>query len=237
MTPVEELSQLAGAAAQLRARIGEKALREPLEALRQSSANAARAWSGSNLGYHADVYYGDLEPKPPEVQFSAEWGLEERWPVHSPDRFWRIMDHEGVIDEIVARAGGHDPKAIDAAIAPIREAFAGLRENAISILSAVLSATPDSFLQTKLQEIKGLKAPDPSTIAREFLPDGQIFTRDTLALTQKLRVAPHQSVLALPRSAAVTASAIDGLEKAARVSASHLQRLEQAQQKKWGVPE
>jgi predicted nucleotide-binding protein len=142
------------------------------------------------------------------------------------------MDHEAVIDEIVSRAGGHDPKAIeDAELAPIREAFAGQKENAISILSAVLSVTSDAFLQNKLEEIEKLKAPDPSTIARRLVPNGQIFTRDTLALTQKLRIAPHQSVSAFPLSAGVTASAIDGLERAARLSASHLQRLEQGKQK------
>jgi predicted nucleotide-binding protein len=106
----------------------------------------------------------------------------------------------------------------------------GLKDNGISILSAVLGVNTDTFLQDKLEEMGNLKAPDPFTIAYGFLPKGQIFTRDTLALTQKLRVAPHQSVAALPRSAAVTASAIEGLERAARLSASHIQRLEQAKQ-------
>jgi hypothetical protein len=117
---VDELLQLADAAAQLRTRIQEKALQKPLEGLRQSSATAARAWSGSNLGYHADVYYEDLQPKPPAVQFSAEWGLEERWPVHCPDLHWQIMDSKAVIDKIISHAGGHDPKAIDVELAPIR---------------------------------------------------------------------------------------------------------------------
>ena len=62
-------------------------------------------------------------------------------------------------------------------------------------------------------------------MAHSFVPSGRIFTRDTLALTQQLRVAPHQSVLALPVSATATETAIDDLQRAARLSASHLRRL------------
>jgi hypothetical protein len=225
MSALDDLSQIAAAAEQLLTRIRDERLQKPLESLRRSSKDAARAWSGSNLGYHATVYCEDLQPKPPEAQFSAEWGLEERWPVHSPHPCWRIMDHQAVIDEIVSRAGGYDPKVIDAQLAPIRVTFGDLKENAISILSAVRSVTTDDFLQTKLQEIKKLNASDPSTVAYSFLPKGQIFTRDTLALTQGLHVAPHQSVLALSVCATATETAIDDLHRAARLSASHLERV------------
>ena len=78
MTAIEDLSQIAGSVAVVRARIQNKALKAPIEALRKSAKNAARAWSGSNIGYHAVVYYEDLQPTPPGVQFSGEWGLEER---------------------------------------------------------------------------------------------------------------------------------------------------------------
>jgi hypothetical protein len=204
MSAVGDLSQIADAAAQLLTCIRDKALQKPLDALRRSAQNAARAWSGSNLGYHATVYYADLQPKPPTAQFSAEWGLEDRWPVHSPDPYWSIMDSQAVIDEIVSRAGGYDLKLIDAQLAPMRAAIGDLKENAVSALSAVLSTTSDDFLQNKLQEIRKLEAADPHTVALLLLPKGQIFTRDTLALTQGLHVAPHQSVSALLLSAAAS---------------------------------
>jgi hypothetical protein len=46
--------------------------------LRKACEHAKLAWSGSNLGYHATVYYEGIQPKPPNVQFSAEWGLLDR---------------------------------------------------------------------------------------------------------------------------------------------------------------
>jgi hypothetical protein len=147
MNPVEELSQLANAAAEARTRLREKAIQEPLFARRRSCDNVARAWSGSNIGYHATVYYEGLRPKPPAVQFSAEWGLEDVWPAHQPDPHWQIMDRQTVIDEIVSHAGNPDVEALGTELAPIRKVFADLKENTISVLSAVLSKTPDSFLQ------------------------------------------------------------------------------------------
>lgn len=226
MTPTEELSHIPETIAQLRSRIQDNALKGPIEALRESAENAARAWSGSNLGYHAVVYYAGLQPKPPGVLFSAEWGLEERWPVHVPDRGWQIMDKKAVIDEIISRAGGHDPRKFEALLEPIRADFDTIKQTVISVLSVILDEASDTFLQNKLQEIEKLIAPEPHFIAMRFLPKGQLMTRDSHALAQGLHVAPHQSVLALPWSADITEDAIEALDKAVRLSVNHLQRHE-----------
>src|SRR5579863_9295051 len=105
MNATEELFQLANAAATARARCQEKPIREPLHALRQVCDEVGRAWSGSNIGYHATVYYTGLRPKPPDVQFSAEWGLMDCWPTHQPDPGWEMMDYKDVNDYVVSRAG------------------------------------------------------------------------------------------------------------------------------------
>ena len=65
MNATEELFQLADAAAAGRARCQEKILSEPLRVLRQVCEEVGRVWSGSNIGYHATVYYAGLQPKPP----------------------------------------------------------------------------------------------------------------------------------------------------------------------------
>jgi predicted nucleotide-binding protein len=181
------------------------------------------------MGYHATVYFADLVAKPPEAQFSAEWGLEERWPVYQPHPGWTIMDREAVIDEIISRAGGADPKKLDIERASIRDDFIILKENVISILTAVLGTLPDAFLKRKLQEIEQLEPRDPHIIAKGFLPQGQVMTRDTLALTQGFRVAPHQLLSALPVSVTELEAAIDEVAKATQLSAVHLARLEERQ--------
>jgi hypothetical protein len=229
MNPFEELSEITEAAAKPQVRLQDKALRQPIDALRDVCRQIGRAWSGSNLGYHATVYFADFAPKPPEAQFSSEWGLEERWPVHQPHPGWRIMDSEAVVDEIISRAGSADPRKLDIELAPIRDDFVNLKENVISVCTAFLATMSDSFIQRKLQEIEQLQPRDPHSIAMGFLPKGQVMTRDTLALTQRLRVAPHQSVAALPLSAAELEAAIDRLVKATQLSVVHLARLDERQ--------
>jgi hypothetical protein len=104
-------------------------------------------------------------------------GLEERWPVHVPHRGWMIMDREAVIDEIISRAGGADLRKLDIELTPIRDDFENLRENAISILTAILATQPDAFLQKRVQEVEKLTPRDPHAIAMDFLPRGQVMTR------------------------------------------------------------
>jgi len=48
-----------------------------------------RAWSGSALGYHSDLYYGAFQTVPLGFTFSPEWGgmkgLQEGWQTRTPD--------------------------------------------------------------------------------------------------------------------------------------------------------
>ncbi len=48
---------------------------KPLNFLKKAAEEVHKAWSGSNLGYHANVYYRDFAPPPANVHFSPEWGL------------------------------------------------------------------------------------------------------------------------------------------------------------------
>jgi predicted nucleotide-binding protein len=224
-TSTDELFEVADAAANLRARIRDEQLQNPLAAIHNSCEEAKRSWSGSNLGYHATVYYSDLQPKPPKVEFSPEWGLMERWGAHTPDRGWRTMDHQAVVDEILSRAGSPDRSTIEKELASIRENFFGLKERATSLLSANLSDMKDSFLERKLTEIEDLQAPEARTIEAKLVHRGPGWSRDSLAVSQGGRIAPHQSIIALPLSAKTLENGIERLEKTTRESASHLRRL------------
>jgi hypothetical protein len=88
----------------------------------------------------------------------------------------------------------------------------------------MIEDTKDSFLEDKLTRIKKLIAPEPSIIERSAIPSGQVWTRDSHAMTQGLRVAPHQAAVALPLSAITLSNGIEALEMAAREAASHFRR-------------
>jgi hypothetical protein len=229
MTIAEELFQLADAAAEVLAYARADDLQKPLVAIQKACDEANRAWSGSNLGYHADVYWKGLQPKPPAVQFSPEWGLKrtDRWSIDHPDAGeWCTMDRDEVIKTIILRTGSPDIDSIASTLASIREKFSSLKEQAVSLLSTALIEENDPFIERKLKQIDELAVATPDTIALSLVPSGQIFTSDSTAMTQGLRVAPHQSLIGLHLSATMVEDGLNAIEKTSREAASHLQRLE-----------
>jgi predicted nucleotide-binding protein len=226
MTIADELFQVADEASDALERVRTEDLRKPLDAIRQVCEEADRAWSGSNIGYHATVYFDGVRPKPPEAQFSGEWGLMDRWPTHQPHPGWHIMDHQAVIDELLARAGKPDLKALETTLTPIEEKFLSLKERSISLLTAAMSQHQDTFIDRKLHQIEALKLASRHTIALRALPKGRYMTRDTHAMSQGLQAAPHQSLIAHALSATILENGIVSLSSAAREAASHLKRLE-----------
>jgi hypothetical protein len=230
MTLIEELFEVATAAAEARVQINEPGLQKPLAAIHHECEKAKRAWSGSNLGYHATVYYENLEPKPPGVEFSSEWGLMDRWPTHQPAPGWRVMDYQAVVDELLLRAGSPEIDAIEKGLAPLRETLSDLKERAISLLTSAYASTKDPYLGRKLKQIEDLVIADRNAIEETLIPDGG-WSRDSLAVTKGNRIAPHQCLIALCLSATVLESGVSNLMKAARESALHLERLEKEQRK------
>jgi predicted nucleotide-binding protein len=221
MPITDDLFEVAGEADEALAYIREDRLQKPLLAIRKTCEETKRAWSGSNIGYHATVYFEGLRPKPPEAQFSGEWGM-----IHAPPG-WRIMDHQDVLDELLERAGKPDLEAIDKAVSALQEDFSSLKERAISSLTAAIAEQPDEFVKRKLQQIEPLNFARSNTIALGLLhPQGQYMTRDTRAASQGLQVAPHQSLMAIDLSATVLENGLAKLASCAREAASHLKRLE-----------
>jgi hypothetical protein len=229
----EELFSVADAAAKARSKISN--IRPAAEALRDASEQAKRAWSGSNIGYHATVYYVGLQPKPANSEFSPEWGLENRWPTHEPDPGWRQMDRDEVVREIVERAGNPDVEAIKTAVASGGDDLSDLKERAISILTAVDPEGSDKFLARQLRQIEVLQRADHKTIENDLVARGYFWTRDSLAMSQGLRSAPHQAVTAIWLSENLVDTGLETLEKSAREAASHLRRVSDRRDKAQSV--
>jgi hypothetical protein len=94
MTSYEELFSIADRLETAQALVKVADAEQSLAALDTVAIEAGRAFSGSWLGYHSQVYYADLEPPPPGAHFSQEWGLmdvfgslgsEGEWREHDPD--------------------------------------------------------------------------------------------------------------------------------------------------------
>ena len=163
------------------------------DAIEQACTNMHRSWSGSNFGYHANVYYRGLSPKPAGKEFSREWGLMERWPTHSPDPGWEVMDEVFVKDALLSMAGEPDLDGLSKAVSDIRSKFDTLLATTSSILSAALSRDGnDAYLRARLDRAEKLEIPYLETIRQKLLPL-QVVSRDSLAMGQGLKLSPHQA--------------------------------------------
>jgi hypothetical protein len=60
--------------------ISRKEIQRPIEAIEKACGEVHRAWSGSNLGYRALVYYQGLERKPARELNSGERRANIRCP-------------------------------------------------------------------------------------------------------------------------------------------------------------
>jgi hypothetical protein len=214
----DDLSDIASAASGARQLLS--AVAADIEHLRSAIVCAKRAWSGSNLGYHATVYYVDLQAVPPGVQFSPEWGLKDAWPIHQPDPGWRQMNFDTVVDRLLADAGITKINEVRSIIEAAGKSLSRLKERAISALELETNRTRDPFLRRKLDQITALVVAEPDTVANSLVTKGAGWSRDSTAVTQGLRLAPHQSLLGV--ALAFKANS-DGLETLAESCGEALQ--------------
>lgn len=194
---------------------------EELERLMRAAGEMQHAWSGSNLGYHACVYYDDLRRKPPGAAFSSEWGLQDLMVSSSTVGEWGEFDPDDVKDEIYRRAG-------TAELNDARRDSIALRERVKTakgeIESELSLADDDPFLSSLQKELRKVRLDDERAIARTLLPSGQVMSRDSLAITGGLKVAPHQEVFAQASALLLPAGAATIVASVARKAGSHLER-------------
>lgn len=134
------------------------------------------------------------------------------------------MDYETVQSDIIRRAGNPDIDALKASLAAAGKNLSDLKEEAISALTRSAAKEKDLFLQRKLDQIESLEVADPGTIERTLGNRGQTWSRDSTAVTQGFRLAPHQALVALTLSATVTENGLETLEKTSREAARHISR-------------
>ena len=192
----------------------------------QTAQELSNSWSGSNLGYHADVYYENLSPRPPGAQFSQEWGPGQRVSRLGSRGKWAEFSRGDVIDEIYRRANNPDISASRSEADSLLSNVEEKRAEITSILAVTLSDTEDPFLRGLEEEAKACTVPDISEIARSLIRGGPLMTRDTLALGQGTRVAPHQHVVADMNAILAPSLCAKQLSDIARRAGSHMTRLE-----------
>ena len=172
--PHEELLQIADRLDRLAEGGTEATVQEPLERLQQATNEIARAWSGSWLGYHANVYYDNLQPPPPGAHFSQEWGLMD---MYGPSRLgshgdWREYDSEAVKEAVQELAGSPDLEAARKFDGDATQEFDAHKSDVLSIIETELANTSDSFLSRLKNEVTELSVLTTGEVVERLNPKG-----------------------------------------------------------------
>lgn len=225
MTPYDELFAIANEMDAVQASAVLEAAEGQLSDLNKTAREAGRAFSGSWLGYHAYVYYRDLEPPPPGAHFSQEWGLTELSSTSLGSRGeWVEYDPVQLKNHLIEISGNPDLRNVEIAAQKAGEMFEEAKARIESIL--VSEEKTDAFL-TRLQgELSNLHLLTERTILKKWSPSGRaIMSRETTAVGQGIWTPPHQALLA---KVAVVRHSFNLCQKAAQISrkaGSHLERL------------
>jgi predicted nucleotide-binding protein len=188
----------------------------------------AKAWSGSNLGFHSCIYYKDFQPPPPGVHFSAEWGFNGRFQGTTGE--WVEYQRDEVLKRIRRDAG--DPGEIGwlkARANKVGQLLDDAKANVVSILSAFLAFSDDEYLAGLKDGVERVTPAPTEAELRAAFPRvfGSPLSGDAIAIGQELRLAPHEEVRAEVESIRHPFKACEELIKAARRAADHIERLSQ----------
>ena len=196
-------------------------VQEPLGVLEDAANEIGKSWSGSWLGYHAHMYYGDLEPRPPGAHFGQDSGFRGRSSRGTTGK-WSELPAEYVEAAIHELAGNPRMEAPHDVREEAAREFETQKPNILSVIE--LAGLSDNFLRRLGDDLNALTILDASRILDAFRPSGKIVTSDMLALNQGLWTPPHVSVLVRVAVVRQTLDAVEKLAQLARQAGSHLGR-------------
>jgi hypothetical protein len=199
-------------------------VQEPLDRLEKAAASVGKAWSGSELGYHARVYYQDLEPPPPGDHFSQEWGIHCPWPIESTTGDWAEYAAEDVERSIRERAGGCDTRPAQDLTRRAENVFESSKAEVLSILATALAERVDAFISALREQVEKTGVLSKNGILNRLLPPRQMMSRDVMALNQGRQIPPHLNVQAEVLAFRQGPAACGRLAELARKAGSHLSR-------------
>jgi predicted nucleotide-binding protein len=197
----------------------------PLAELEDSAVAAAKAWSGSWLGYHSNVYYHLLEPPPPGQHFSNEWGLTRTFRLGSQPG-WTEYSADDVREAIFAKAGALDLSTAQDTAAQGQALFESKRDQVLSLLETIDTQRRDPYLARLLSEAQDARVVTAEDFARSKMPPGEVMSRDSLAISQGFWIPPHVAVIADVVALRSPLEQCQALAKIAQKAASHLERAE-----------
>ncbi len=217
---VEQLRALAARLTQTAGRLAETDAAS-LTALEEATSGFAASWSGSNIGHHANIYYAHFRAPPPGNHFSSEWGLMGSFaPGTSGD--WREYKFDDVVQLVKTKAGNPDLTAVEASSEEVATAFADERSRFESLTSSATEGLDDPYIDNLRKQARDLTVLRINDGIRAQLPQRDFVSRDAVAISAGLKVAPHQKILAEVIALRGPFAQSERLSRLATLAADHL---------------
>ena len=215
--PQDELHSFAKELEELIAHGHQSLIQETLKQFREAAEEVGKAWSGSWIGYHANVYFARLLPPPPGNFFNPEWGMEV-----SPDG-WKTFAPDKVKEKIWSHAGNPDVDPAKQFNEAARSLFEKHKHNLLSIIEIESIHPTSQFINTQKEALDKLVLVSKHDYILSRKPT-QFRSRDSLAAHQGFWIPPHIEVLAevIPIQNNIRACA--KLAEIAKQIASHMSR-------------
>ena len=194
LNPLQELHRFAEGLESLYQRGQGDEISRPLEDLKSAAEETAKASSGSWLGYHANVYYRDLQPPPPGGHFNSEWGMARSALLPSSSADWVVYNPEDVVTKIYERAGNPNLEPARAFDLEAKRVFQRSKRDLASILEIAQRTSTSEFLAELKQEAETLSPVTQGDFV-ERLGTQQTISFDRIASSQGHWMPPHFSVL------------------------------------------
>lgn len=154
------------------------------------------SWSGSQIGYHANVYYKNFQTPPSGHRFSPEWGLQKPQFMTGSVGLWHEYPFQEVIDRILIDAGSPDLAALETVSVQVKNEFTTTRDSLDSLLTLTEAKGTDAFISRVRSDLTELTIPIvPDAVRFQYRPIPSS-SRDSLAVHQGAASAPHQELLA-----------------------------------------
>ena len=166
--------------------------RQTIEWMRAVLLKFDSAWSGSQFGYQANVYYSSLETPAKGDFFSVEWGFQIPF-AGGTKGSWKEFQPDEIFTLISQKAGNANLAEIGNLSADAGEIFLDGQSALESILSLIPSENLDTYVQDCRERARSLAIPEIADLRNRQIRVRTVTIRDVRAANGGTVVAPHQA--------------------------------------------
>ena len=202
-------------------------IQEPICQLEHSAEEVRKAWCGSWMGYHANVYHFDLRPPPQGSQFLGKLGkYQSQWD-------WDEFTPELIFKEISNRAGEPDLGPAETSNHTASDIFIESKLNLLSILDLAIQNRGPSFLSELRDTAEKLSLISKSDFVNRWMsdPSQSRLIPDTRTVLEKPQTPPHFWVFGEIHEIRQTLNMVNELATLTKQAASHIERETRQQQR------